>query len=101
MGGEMPWHLVTLALSHMDSGTVDRLLDELDEIFIAAENPKDAAVFSRISLEKKRCLYYFNPEAVRICSRLLLRWGGIACEEPGPDAVLLIGRPPSQRLQPI
>jgi hypothetical protein len=80
----------------MDSGTVDRLLDELDEIFITAEYPKDAAVFSLISLEKKHCFYYFNPEAVRICSRLLQRWGGVECDEPGPDAIRLIGRTPSQ-----
>ena len=91
-GKAMSWRMVMLTLRQAESGSGDQLLNELDEVFMEAGYPKEAAVFSRIDFVEKRCRYYFNPEATRLCSDLLLRWNGIECGDPGPGVVRVIGR---------
>jgi hypothetical protein len=89
----MPWHKISLTLVQAEKGAGDQILNELDDIFITSEYPKNAAVFNQIDLQNRLCNYYFSPEAVNICSGVLSRWGGIECQEPGPGAIRLIGRP--------
>jgi hypothetical protein len=95
----MPWRKISLTFVQIEKGAGEQFLNELDTVFITAGYLKDAAVFSRLDLQNGARDYFFSPGAANVCSGLLLRWGGIDCQEPEPEpgTICLIGHPEKSR----
>jgi hypothetical protein len=88
----MPWYEIVLSIDEVDAGHGERLMNELDALFLVNGDPSGAAVF--INLQHRDgglSHYYFNPEASALCAGLLAAWSAKQCPDPGRDVALLIG----------
>jgi hypothetical protein len=95
----MPWFKVTISSDNNHRGLDAQIQNEFDALFVKANSPKDAALYSkRPSPDETE--FYFSPGASRIAYRLIANYGGIPCEEPSGKVLLVVGHPDRNLMNP-
>jgi hypothetical protein len=84
------WYSVTASAEDAARARNAIIQYEFCEIFNAAGDPKDAAMFSSQVLTDGAQLY-FSPGAGRIAKSLLERYGGVPCKKPSFKVYLMVG----------
>ena len=88
----MPWFKITIALDNNNTGLSAEIQNEFDVLFVKANSPKDAALYSKRPSPDTIELY-FSPASSRFACGLVANHGGIACEKPFGEVLLVVGNP--------
>jgi len=95
----MPWFKITIASDNKHIGLSAEIQNEFDVLFVKANSPKDAALYSkRPSPDVTE--FYFSPGASCFAYILIANYGGIPCEKPSGKVLLVVGNPDRNLMNP-
>jgi hypothetical protein len=94
----MPWFKITISSDNKHTGLSAQIQNEFDVLFVKANSPKDAALYSKRSQDETE--FYFSPGASRFASGLIADYGGIPCEQPSGEVLLVVGHPDPNQVKP-
>ena len=95
----MPWFKITISPDNKNTGLSAEIQNEFDALFVKANSPKDAALYSKRPSPDKTELY-FSPGASSFAYSLVANYGGIACEKPSGKILLVVGHPDRNLMNP-
>ena len=70
-----------MSLNEVASGKHITLQNAFATLFMTNGGPRDAAMFTDIDVGENS-YFYFSPEATRIASALIAKYGGVQCSPP-------------------
>jgi hypothetical protein len=95
----MHWFKITISSDNKNAGISAGIQNEFDVLFVKANSPKDAALYSK-RLPPDETEFYFSPGASCFAYRLIADYGGIACEKPSGRVLLVVGHPDRNLMNP-